>query len=196
VDTSQFYPAQSGRNGVVRVVNAGNMRKSKRIELMIELLSLATKKISQTLEAVIAGDGPQRELLESTARKMGLFPGVISFHGKVEDMPKFYRQADIFISTSEAEGTPNVILEAMACGLAVLSTPVGDVPAIIDHGKNGYLIDNRDLQSAEEILFELIKNDALRSAIGKSAREFILAGYSLERLKGHLADLYTCRMNS
>jgi glycosyltransferase involved in cell wall biosynthesis len=191
----QYSPTRQAGNGSVRIINAGNLIESKRTEFLLELLVTVKDQAKQPVKTLIAGDGFQRKQLELEASKLGLLPGFLTFEGMVENMPGLYRQADIFISASEAEGTPNVILEAMASGLVVLSTPVGDVPRIITHGENGFLIDAEDLKSASKILLKVVKNPNLRSSIGKNAREFILANYSFERLSTHLAELYTHRMN-
>jgi glycosyltransferase involved in cell wall biosynthesis len=195
VNTKLFCPAINSEKDFLKIICAGRLIHSKRLDIFLELLKIIKDQADLPVKALIAGDGPLRNQLEFDASKMGLLAGFLTFKGTVENMPELYRQADIFISASEAEGTPNVILEAMASGLVVLSTPVGDVPRIITHGENGFLIDAGDLKSASKILLNVVENLDLRSSIAKNAREFILANYSFERLSTHLTELYTQRLN-
>jgi glycosyltransferase involved in cell wall biosynthesis len=110
---------------------------------------------------------------------------IIQFIDKIED---FYKMADTFILPSTNEGMPNVVLEAMACGLPCLVNKVSGAEDIIN-GDNGLLF---DVQKPETLLGALIKlNDAsLISEIGVKARKTIINGFSLESVAEKYVNLY------
>jgi glycosyltransferase involved in cell wall biosynthesis len=115
---------------------------------------------------------------------------VLEFKGEVQDMSSAYQQADILVLTSDYEGTPNVILEAMASGLAVVATGVGGVPEIVQHGETGFVVPcGRDEMIVEAIL-RLTSDEALRLELGHRARRYVEVNHSLERLPEYLEKLY------
>src|SRR5690606_31546221 len=109
--------------------------------------------------------------LEEQAATLELDPNALEFMGKVDDVAPLYQQADIFLLTSDWEGTPNVVMEAMASGLPVVATKVGDVQHLIDHGENGYLVEPGDEESMVRAVHALIRNPEQRIRFGRSARE-------------------------
>jgi glycosyltransferase involved in cell wall biosynthesis len=106
------------------------------------------------------------------------------------DMAPVYRDSDVYVLTSDYEGTPNVVLEAMACGLPVLSTAVGDVPALIEDGRTGFLVQPGDQAALDRTLGRLVADEGLRRQIGAAARDWVLEHRSPASLPGHLARLY------
>src|SRR5262249_41232310 len=147
-------------------------------ERFLSLVARLKKQSRARIQAVIAGDGPLREEIERRALELGLPADDVEFLGMVPDMSIVYRRADIFISTSDWEGTPNVALEAMACGLPVVTTRVGGLPEIIQHGDTGYLANAGDQEMMLACLLKLIDNPFLRKKIGGRAREYIVANHS------------------
>jgi glycosyltransferase involved in cell wall biosynthesis len=105
-------------------------------------------------------------------------------------MTSVYREADILVLTSDREGSPNVILEAMASGLPIVATKIGGVPEIVQHGLTGYLTNVDDLEAMTSVLLELVDNPSLRNHIGRAGREYVSTHHSLERLPDLLEDLY------
>jgi glycosyltransferase involved in cell wall biosynthesis len=101
-----------------------------------------------------------------------------------------YQESDVCVLTSDEEGTPNVLLEAMACGLPVVATRVGGVPDIIRHNENGFLVDRADTGEMVDSLLKLVNNPALREEMGSRARSFIEVNHSLQRLPLYLENLY------
>ena len=108
----------------------------------------------------------------------------------VQDMRQIYDQADILVLTSDFEGTPNVVLEAMASGLPVVGTRVGGVPEVVRHGETGYLVELDDNEQIADTLLTLIDSIQLRAEMGSRARN-MCANHS----KGCLPteDLYRLR---
>ncbi|OWW22233.1 glycosyltransferase family 4 protein [Noviherbaspirillum denitrificans] len=93
------------------------------------------------LRLVVAGSGPERPMLEALARELGIADAV-TFTGRVDnaDMAALYRGADIMLNPSLVDNMPNSVLEALASGVPVISTNVGGVPYIVEHGKTALLV--------------------------------------------------------
>jgi glycosyltransferase involved in cell wall biosynthesis len=105
-------------------------------------------------------------------------------------MRPVYHEAAVCMLTSDFEGTPNVLLEAMASGLPVVATRVGGVPGIVHHGLTGFLHDPNDLESLVADTFELVMNSRLRTEMSRRARSFVEERHNLQRLPVYLSGLY------
>lgn len=92
--------------------------------------------------------------------------------------------------TSDFEGTPNVILEAMASGIPVVATSVDGIASIIKNGHNGFLVDKNNEDEFALFILSLMYNPELRKTIGKQGLEFVRANHSLKSLPDHLSNLY------
>lgn len=87
-----------------------------------------------------------------------------------EDMPDFYRQLDVYLCTSAMEGTPNPVLEAMACGIPVVSTDVGIVPEVFGDLQKRFIIEQPTAEKFADAVSELVNDEHLRRAIAKENR--------------------------
>lgn len=88
---------------------------------------------------------------------------------------------DVFVHPSLRDGMPNALLEAMACEIPVIVTPVGGVLDVLEDGKNGLLVNVKDENSLAERILGLLDNNEKRRALGKSARESILNRFTLQK---------------
>jgi glycosyltransferase involved in cell wall biosynthesis len=116
---------------------------------------------------------------------------LIEFLGHQKEIEKIYKIADILVLTSEREGTPNVVMEAMATGLPVISTNVGGIPDIVYDSETGFLIEPGDIDSLVSKLMLLMEDTSLRQKIGTKARKFIVENHSLEMLPSILFKFYS-----
>lgn len=120
---------------------------------------------------VILGEGPDRPALEALALELGI-DHALTLPGIVDEPQTWLHQACIFAHPSRYEGFPNALLEAMACGCAVIATDCPSGPAeIIRHGENGLLIPTKDEAALTRALLSLINNEALRLRLGHQALE-------------------------
>jgi glycosyltransferase involved in cell wall biosynthesis len=194
VDTEYFEPAAAPAVGPVTLLAVGRLVKQKRLDRFIELVGRLRNEFKLEVRGVIAGSGrPSEDLqsrLERQARSLGMSPEVLCFRGSLSDVRPVYQEASACILTSDHEGTPNVLLEAMASGLPVVATRVGGVPEIVRHGQTGFLREPDDLEGLVADAFDLVTNARLRSEMGRRARAFVEEHHNLQRLPAYLSGLY------
>jgi len=190
VDTDYLKPSDKLNENPVKLFAVGRLAKQKNLDRYLRVLDRLQKKTQVPFMGVIVGDGPLRPQLEAQATRLGLFPGAVSFRGKLSDISEAYREADVLVLTSDHEGTPNVVLEAMSCGLPVVATRVGGVADIVRHGETGYLFEPEDEDGMVSALSELVAQPSLRRKIGAQARDFIQQRHALARLPEYLGGLY------
>jgi glycosyltransferase involved in cell wall biosynthesis len=194
VDTDWFKPSGSCSNGSLTLIAVGRLVKQKRLDRFISILDRLRTDFRLNVRGLIVGSGCQHEdlrpELENQARSLGLFPDIVQFRGGVSEIRSFYHEAAVCVLTSDFEGTPNVLLEAMASGLPVVATNVGGVPGIVRHGRTGFILEPDDLDGLVASLFDLLMNRELRTEIGRRARAFVEENHSLQRLPAYLGGLY------
>lgn len=163
VDTELFSPGTKEEKDGRRILSCGRMRKQKGFSYLIE--ALADLPDRTTLELV--GDGPLKGKLKALVRELGLQERVaFTSWLSQEELIKRYQQADIFVLPSIEEGMPNVLLEAMACGLPVVATNVAGSRELVKHGVNGLLVPPRDKKALAMAIQEVL-ND--KSRMGKES---------------------------
>jgi glycosyltransferase involved in cell wall biosynthesis len=193
VDTDYFTPSLHTFNGVVKLAAIGRLKEQKRFDRFLRVMARVEKiesRLGRTVKATITGVGPLKKQLERQAAELGLLGRVVEFKGNLTDTCVVYRWADLLVMTSDWEGTPNVALEAMATGLPVAATGVGDLPEIIKDGETGLLADPENEDRMTDNLLTLIRDARLRVTYGLRAREFIVANHSLSQASRSLQHLY------
>ncbi len=190
VDTASFSPTTSRRSGPARLISVGRLIPSKRFDRFVSLVAKLRLRLNAEINGIIVGDGPLKNKLQAQANALGLPPWAMELRGSLADLAPVYREADAFVMTSEFEGTPNVLLEAMASGLPIVSTNVGGVPEIIHSGQNGFLVSGDDDEDFCTVLERLIQDAELRSVMGQRGRAYVEANHSLARLPTMLSRLY------
>jgi len=147
VEIDRFYPAQSGEAATkLRLLTVGRLSATKRVEMLIDAVEILHKEGGR-LHFTIAGGGQLEPKLKEivSGRNLG---EIIEIAGRVdsENMPQIYRDSDIFISATVQEGMSNAMLEAMASGLAIITTRCEGVEELITD--NGVIVERAN---AEEI---------------------------------------------
>lgn len=118
---------------------------------------------------VIAGDGPQREALEALVREKNL-GGRVRLVGNQKDVPPWLQSFDLFVLPSYAnEGVPQALMQAMACGLPVISTPVGSIDEIITDGETGLMVVPQDVTTLREAIARMQQDAPLRARLAAAA---------------------------
>lgn len=175
VDTEYFAPPShlvDKELDNITVSAIGRFVKQKRFDRFLTMIHKLKNITRAKFKVLLVGDGPLRSALIETADRLEL-SDTVEFTGTIRDIREIYHQTDILVSTSEWEGMPNVVLEAMSCALPVIAFDAGDINNIIQDGENGYIIPQNDMDKAVEMLNILISYPQLRNDLGIRAREII-----------------------
>ena len=131
---------------------------------------------------LIAGEGPERALLEQSARSMGLPEDQVRFLGFRRDVPDLLALSDLVVLPSREEGFPNTLLEAMALGCAVIATPVDGIVELIEDGITGRLVGVGDATSLARVIAQLLENDSQRFGLGSAAAARVERDFDQENM--------------
>ncbi len=191
VDTEFFTPPKKKEfSEEIRFLFVGRLIKIKNIPFLLKGFEKVSKKYSN-VSLHIVGDGEEREKLERLAGELGIREKV-KFYGHIykDELLKIYQNCHVFVITSEYENFPNVVLEAMACGLPVIATSVGGMVKQVKDGHTGFLVPlNKTYLLAEKMEFFLKNHQAILS-FGKNAREFVLQNFSWKKTADKLEAIY------
>jgi glycosyltransferase involved in cell wall biosynthesis len=144
----------------------------------------------QGARLVIVGDGPERTNLERQAARLGL-TGRVQMTGQVRDMQPFYAAADVVAISSVTEGSPNVLLEAMAARVPVIATAVGGIPEIVRHDESALLVEPGDPAALADALVRTLADRTAAMARAERAYELICSRHSPEARAQRLVEIYT-----
>jgi glycosyltransferase involved in cell wall biosynthesis len=155
---------------VVTLVFLGRMDDNKGPARILGAVSLLSDKLRAKVRLLMAGDGAVQEVRRA-AKTLGL-EGQAVVEGWVspERRDQMLSDGDIFVLPSKAEGMPMSLLEAMAWGLPVVTTPVGGIPEVVRHGESGFLVQPTDERAICEAIRQLVEDEELRLRMGAAAR--------------------------
>ena len=197
VDLSAFnYRGPRALHTPLRLVSIGRLAPTKGIEYALDAIRKLLDE-GVALEYRIAGDGPRRQELEDKAARLGL-ESVVEFEGAIDRdrVVEILSDSDILIAPSivaqsgQTEGVPNVLKEAMACGVPAIGTRVGGVAELIEHGTNGYLVPQKDADAIAACVRTILEQQDSLPEVLDRARESIEKEYDLQRLNSDLENLY------
>jgi glycosyltransferase involved in cell wall biosynthesis len=194
VDTERFRPGtQPG--GDFHILSVSRLDKPKGHHLMLVALAALSKE-GYRFRATVVGDGPELDALKELARRLGLAERV-RFTGRVyhEELPAHYQGAQLFVLPCYMEGgyqdnLPNVLLEAMACSVPVISTRMQGIPELIEDGVSGLLVEPRDVGGLAAAIRRLMDDPALAERLGRAGRARVAEHFDQVRSVERLAALY------
>jgi glycosyltransferase involved in cell wall biosynthesis len=166
--------------GRVCIVGVGSLLPVKRWDRLLAA-GLELKRKGYDALIRIAGNGPLRGSLQQQAQDFGLGDR-LEFMGEVDDIPKFLSNATFLVHTSESEGCPNVIMEAQACGRAVVAMDSGDISKLVEDGKTGFVVERGNDDSFVQRMASLITDYNLCRAMGEAGRMKAEREFGLDRL--------------
>ncbi len=144
---------------------------------------------NNNLRGVLVGDGPLREVLVAHRDSLGL-ADVVLMPGMQTNAADWYNVMDIFMISSEFEGLPLAMLEAMASEKPVVSTLAGGIGEVVSHGETGFLVPFGDWEGLEKYAQLLINDELLRETVGSKARTRIVENFSLTQMVSSLESIY------
>ena len=165
----------------------------KDLGLLLEAVALVARSIPE-VRLKIVGDGPERAALERRAAEPDL-AGRVDFFGKVVPAWPLLSRFDIYATSSESEGIPISVLEAMAAGLPVVATAVGGLPETVRDGVTGFLVKRRQDRRATITAFagrlaELLTYSGMRARMGAAGRERVAMEFSSRAAAATMLDIY------
>ncbi len=164
----------------------GRMVPIKRVEILLHAVRQLTRA-GMPIKLLLVGEGPERPRLQRLAEHLGIAERCI-WAGPIEDMPTLYRAVDAVALPSRNEGTPVVLIEALACGVPVIASAVGGVPDVLEQGQWGYLVPpEADWAPA---LKDFLNHLSYWRIQAHTAQPHILATYDYRRLISEVASLY------
>jgi colanic acid/amylovoran biosynthesis glycosyltransferase len=197
VNPALFPPKPEGQpSRAVRILTIGRMVPKKGMEYALKAVAAVIREHSN-IEYVIIGDGPLRAHLEGLTRSLGI-TNAVRFAGwePRPEVLKALSEADILLApsvTSESgdqEGTPVVIMEALACGVPVVSTQHAGIPEVVDDGVSGFLVPERQPEALALALERLVRDPKLRESMGAWGRAAMRDRHDIRKLNEKLMEIY------
>jgi glycosyltransferase involved in cell wall biosynthesis len=138
----------------------------------------------------VCGSGPEQKSLVAQAEELGVGDAV-TFTGRLDNdrIAGLYQCADVMLNPSLADNMPISILEALACGVPVVSTDVGGVPYLVSHEKTALLVSPGDDQAMAEAVISLLRNPVLANSLAKAGQDEI-HDYTWSRVRSKLLAVY------
>lgn len=166
----------------------GRLSAEKGFDLLIRSVDVLIKK-GQNISLMIFGEGNEQSSLQKQIDESG-YNERIQLMGFRTDLRACYEAMDLFVLSSLREGLPNVVLEAMAMNVPVLSTKVAGIPRLIQHDVNGYLIDSGSSELLTSALTILISDASLRDRYRQAGRQTVETKFSFAIRMEMLSRLY------
>jgi len=197
IDTAKFSPAErKGEAEVPLILSVGRLVEKKGHIYLVKALGLLRAR-GQPFRCLIVGEGPQRGELERAIKEEGL-EGLVSLTGTraQEEVRDLYAQADIFVlpcvvaRDGDKDGIPVSLMEAMAMGLAVVSTPLSGIPELVEDGENGLLVKPEDLEALSCALARIMQNPRSLHFLGQKACLKARRDFSIKESAQKLACLF------
>jgi len=174
--------------GEFMILTVGRLSREKgHDDLLVAFRALLERSGSNRIRLVIAGDGPEKGRLEASVVPLG---ARVCFAGHVADPWPLYHAAQAFVLPSHSEGSPLVILEAMAAGVPIVATRVGGIPEVLHDRESALLVPARAPRALEQALCYLLEDHALGANLAAGA-SIALARHSPSAYSHRLLAIYT-----
>ncbi|MCX6170463.1 MAG: N-acetyl-alpha-D-glucosaminyl L-malate synthase BshA [Ignavibacteriales bacterium] len=190
---SEVFRKHIAPNDEKVLVHTSNFRQVKRVADTIRVLEKVKKEIPTKL--VLVGDGPERSDCERLARELDLQKDVV-FLGKQDGLVEILNAADLFLMPSQSESFGLSALEAMACGVPVVSTSVGGLPELNIHNETGYIAEIGDIDRMAKYAIELLTNEKRYKSFSKNSRDRAVNNFDKNLIVPKYVEYYEKVLNS
>jgi glycosyltransferase involved in cell wall biosynthesis len=191
IDTAQ-YPELPFRRlpspGAVTNGGISVFRPEKNLGLLLKAVSSLSASFPEN-RILLVGGGREEQRLRQLARRLRI-TNKLTLLPEQNDILPALRGLDIFVLPSTTEGLSNSLMEAMACGRAVIASNVGGTPELIEHGKNGLLFDNGNVADLKTQMEKLLSDAGLRHQLARAARQTIVERFSIEQSARRMGNIY------
>lgn len=197
LNTEHFRPALSkAESNTIRILSVGRLIEKKGFGFLIDACALLADS-GQDFLCQIAGAGHLEEALQTRINQHGLQKRV-SLLGPLEQdrILELHQMSDIFalacISACDGDqdGMPNVLIEAMACEVPVITTPIAGIPDLVRDGETGLLVKEKDVSGLADALERLIVDPRLRRQLGMQARKTVMDEFQIQHNAAKLAKIF------
>ena len=191
VDKRQFQlPGDVHNNGQTNpvMVNVGSFIPQRRQNLILKIYALVLEKIPGA-HLVLVGEGERFELCIALAKRLGIYERV-DFLGLRENIPDLLHGADIFVSCSEAEGLPNVLLEAQASGLPVVASDIPPHREALPETAHGFLFKHNDIRTAVDNIVRILNEPQLYGRLSEAGWAHVCKHYDSRKNLPKLEEMY------
>ena len=168
LDLGEYRVAPLPMSRQVHILGVGSLLEVKRWDRVVTAAAKLAKK-GLEFQIEICGGGPLHESLKQQARTGGMSDRV-QFVGHRDDIASSLARSTFLAHASDSEGCPNVIMEAMACGRAVVAVAAGDIPSLVDDGKTGFVVPRGDDTAFADRMAALITDRTLCLRMGAAGR--------------------------
>jgi glycosyltransferase involved in cell wall biosynthesis len=194
VDTAYFNPCPDTGKRDNTITFIGRLDYLKGVDILLQAVrKLIDARIPAHLD--ILGDGPERKKLELLSQQLGINDAV-TFHGAVHGVAPYLQRSALFVLPSLSEGMPNVVLEAMACAVPVITTKVGGTVDMIVDGKNGLLVEAGNAEQLTAAMRDVLTDHDLGERLGREARRTIEQNFAMDRVVDQYVKLYADMLSS
>ena len=168
LDTTRIPERHTGERKRT-VVAAGRLHEQKNFDLLIRAFA-RFYKTHHDYSLIIYGEGPEKEKLHKLASSLGI-SGAVELAGQSKTLLEDINDSGMFVLSSDYEGMPNVLIEAMACGLPCIATdcPIGGVRSLVTSGENGLLIPVGDEDALHDAMVKLADDGSYATWLGQHA---------------------------
>lgn len=181
---ARVTPRQSG---VSTIGFCGRLSPEKRPDLFLEAAAILALS-PQPRRFLAAGSGPLLAALTQSE-------GPVQLLGVVDEVEAFYDRLHVLVCSSDSEGTPRAVLEAMARGIPVVATSVGGLPDIVEHRRTGMLVAPGSATLIANAVQELLADGGLYAAIAAAARSVALRSFTIEQMSDRVEAIYRSTKN-
>lgn len=172
------------------VLSVGRLSREKaHIDLLSAFTHLRENNPDTQLTVVILGEGPERASLAAAAASFCVSESVI-FAGEVNNVQPYYAAADVVVLPSHSEGSPYVLLEAMAATVPVVATAVGGVPEMVENEESALLVPARDPRAIAAAIARVLNNPELANRLTANAATLVATRYAPDTQVRSLVELY------
>lgn len=187
-DPARAEPLELGDDGVSRILWPGRLVRDKDPMLTLEVVARARERGAEFVLDIV-GDGHMREAVRARAEELGV-DEIIRWHPPSQEMPRWYRSADLLLMTSLFEGVPLVVYEALAMGVPVIAPALPGNAELMD-ADSGVLVDPRDdVEGYAEAIVALLGDEGRRREMGERSRKRMLTEFSLAEMGRRHDELY------
>ncbi len=181
------------------VGTVGNLRENKNQRMfvrgMVALLSRFPDVHGLIVGKTVPDEPDMKRELKSLIDERGASHRIHLTGGR-SDVPALMQRMSVFCLTSRSEGLPNVVLEAMAAACPVVATPIGGVPDVIQHNKNGLLVNVDDHTAMTDAVENLLRRPGLRSQLGTEGRKTVASRFGCKRMANTMESVYLDALSS